>query len=151
MNIINDPGRAASAGSAMGQGFGQGIGQGLSEMAQHHVEQIRQKQQQSKLYNALQQANLNPDMAAVLSQFRPQEQVKLMELFGPMMQKDEQQQESQQQDPYWQQGQVQQQRQPMQQAPISRQQQLADIFKPYNPMDEPVARQMQQNMQNSNN
>ena len=141
--VINDPWRslASGYGQTIGAGLGQGLGQGISQLAQQKLGQVLQQRQQaaqtSRLQGALQQAGLNPQMASLIGQFRPEDQFKVMQTLGPMMQGQQQPE--------------QQMTQQVQQAPLEQMgmnnDQLSQLLKPYNPMDNAVAQKLQPNMQ----
>ena len=144
VQVINDPGRAASAGAAMGSGFGQGLGQGISQMAQYKINQMMQRQQRSQLSNVLQQAGYTPQEAAMLSNYPPETQFKMMQLLNPQQPAQPQQSIMNQMEPTQLPQQIPAiQQKPLEQFNMNRSQQTEQLLKPYNPMDAAVSQQIQ--------
>lgn len=71
VQIIQDPSRWASLGSALGTG----LGRGLEQLADQHMKTMQQR----KSASSFTQAGFNPEMSQFLSQFPPELQVKLMD------------------------------------------------------------------------
>lgn len=63
IQVVQDPGRAASAGAALGSGFGQGIAQ----LVQTKLNMLQQQQERSQLSDALQNAGYTREEAQLMS------------------------------------------------------------------------------------